>query len=222
MPQLRLVSPAAATAAARGVPAVQPVTSRRGWRGGLPILRGPQAELRELRPTDAPALFEAISRSDVTRFISPPPSSVAGFEQFLQWAQRERTAGTHLCFGILEPGTDVPVGLFQLRGLEGGFRVSEWGFALAPEFWGTGLFVECAQLVLEFAFVELGVHRLEARAAVRNGRGNSALRKLGAVQEGLLRESFYRNGEYLDQVLWTILADGWLNSRCERTLPLFH
>ena len=52
-------------------------------------------------------------------------------------------------------------------------------------------------------------HRLEARAAVRNGRGNGALRKVGAVQEGVLRKSFYRNGEYLDQVLWTIIDEDW-------------
>jgi ribosomal-protein-serine acetyltransferase len=55
----------------------------------------------------------------------------------------------------------------------------------------------------------VGVHRLEARAAVRNGRGNGALRKIGAVQEGVLRKSFLKNGEYLDQVLWTILDEDW-------------
>ena len=55
----------------------------------------------------------------------------------------------------------------------------------------------------------IGVHRLEARAAVQNGRGNGALRKVGALQEGILRKSFLRNGEHLDQVLWTILADDW-------------
>ena len=53
-----------------------------------------------------------------------------------------------------------------------------------------------------------GTHRLEARAALQNGRGNGALRKVGAVQEGVLRRSFLRNGEYLDQALWTILAGG--------------
>jgi len=53
------------------------------------------------------------------------------------------------------------------------------------------------------------VHRLEARAAVRNGRGNGALRKIGAVQEGLLRKSFLKDGEYLDQALWTILDEDW-------------
>ena len=53
------------------------------------------------------------------------------------------------------------------------------------------------------------MHRLEARAAVLNGRGNGALKKIGANRECVLRKSFLRNGEYLDQVLWTILDDDW-------------
>ena len=44
---------------------------------------------------------------------------------------------------------------------------------------------------------------------MRNGRGNGALRKMGAVQEGLLRKSFLKNGDYLDQALWTILDEDW-------------
>ena len=41
------------------------------------------------------------------------------------------------------------------------------------------------------------------------GRGNAALRKIGAVQEGVLRRSFLRHGHYYDQVLWSILAADW-------------
>ena len=51
-------------------------------------------------------------------------------------------------------------------------------------------------MVVDFAFDTLGVHRLEARAAVANGRGNGALRKIGAVQEGVLRKSFLKNGQH--------------------------
>jgi RimJ/RimL family protein N-acetyltransferase len=61
--------------------------------------------------------------------------------------------------------------------------------------------------MIDFAFDVIGVHRLEARAAVENGRGNSALRKIGAVQEGVLRKSFLRNGRFLDQALWAILPE---------------
>ena len=57
------------------------------------------------------------------------------------------------------------------------------------------------------------MHRLEARSAVRNGRGNGALQKIGAVKEGVLRKSFVRNGEQLDQVLWAILDEDWLQAK---------
>ena len=70
--------------------------------------------------------------------------------------------------------------------------------------------MDSAELVIEFAFETLGVHRLEARAAVLNGRGNGALRKLGAVQEAVLRKSFQHNGQFLDQVLYTIVDEDWL------------
>ena len=63
--------------------------------------------------------------------------------------------------------------------------------------------------MVDFAVDTVGVHRLEARAAVANGRGNGALRKIGAVQEGILRRSFLRNGVHHDQVLWGIVADDW-------------
>ena len=84
---------------------------------------------------------------------------------------------------------DTAIGIFQVRQLEPGFATAEWGFAIGSAFWGTGMFLDGAQLVVNFAFDVIGTHRLEARAAVKNGRGNGALRKLGATQEGVLRRS---------------------------------
>ena len=57
----------------------------------------------------------------------------------------------------------------------------------------------------------MGAHRLEARAALQNGRANGALRKLGAVQEGILRRSVRRGEDYVDQVLWSLLKEDWAN-----------
>jgi ribosomal-protein-alanine N-acetyltransferase len=179
------------------------------WRLGLPTLTGSIVAVRELRLSDAPSLFLALSTEEVSRFISPPPTSVEGFERFIAWTHQQRAAGRHVCYGIVPRGLEAAVGLFQVRSLEGDFGVSEWGFALASEHWGSGAFVDGAQLVVAFGFGTLRVHRLEARAAVLNGRGNGALRKIGAVREGVLRRSFFRSGEALDQALWSILRDEW-------------
>ena len=100
-----------------------------------------------------------------------------------------------------------------MRQLEPGFATAEWGFALGSAFWGTGMFVDGAEMVVDFAIETLGVRRLEARAAVANGRGNGALRKLGAVQEGVLRRSFLKNGQFLDQMLWSILSEEWRQAK---------
>ena len=56
--------------------------------------------------------------------------------------------------------------------------------------------MDAARLTLGFVFDTLGVHRLEARAAIKNARGTGALAKIGAIKEGLLRKSFYKDGEY--------------------------
>jgi ribosomal-protein-alanine N-acetyltransferase len=186
-----------------------------GWRHRLPTLVGRSVRLRELRKSDAPALFAHLSTEDVARFISPPPNDIATFERFVAWTVRQREAATYVCFAVTLRDDDRPIGLFQIRDLADGFSTAEWGFALASSYWGTGVFVESAELVLAFAFETLGVHRLEARASVQNGRGNGALRKLHAVEEGHLRGAFLRNGRYHDQRLWTILSEDW---QCQRVV----
>jgi ribosomal-protein-alanine N-acetyltransferase len=190
-----------------------PEVTSSDWQAGLPTLCGKQVVLRELRASDAASLFALLTTEEVSRFISPPPNTVEGFERFIAWTIRQRSAGAYACFAVTLQGFDTAIGIFQVRQLDPTFASAEWGFAIGSAFWGTGVFQDGAELVVEFAFETLGVHRLEARAAVQNGRGNGALQKLGAVREAVLRKSFLHNGRYLDQVLYTILDEDWQATR---------
>ena len=182
----------------------------------LPLLTRRRATLRDLRPADAPALLRLLTTEEVTRFMSPPPATVEAFERFVEWAHAQHAAGHYMCFAVVPDRGATAVGIIQVRQLTKGFETAEWGFALGPAFWGTGLFVEAAELVLAFVFESVGVHRLEARTAVANGRGNGALRKLGARREAILRESFSRGGQRFDQVLWSILDEDWRRAKASR------
>ncbi|MEY4095147.1 MAG: hypothetical protein RLZZ53_2346 [Acidobacteriota bacterium] len=202
--------------------ATQTTTVSTNWKTALPVMAGSTFTLRELRLEDAPSLLAMLTTEEVARFISPPPTTVEGFERFIAWTHRERMAGNYACFAIVPQGMDTAIGIFQVRSLEPGFGTAEWGFAMGSQFWGSGIFAEGARLVLDFAFDVIGAQRLEARAAVANGRGNGALRKIGAVQEGLLRRSFLRNGQHHDQVLWGILAEDWRLQRLSQSPVIAH
>jgi RimJ/RimL family protein N-acetyltransferase len=195
-------------------PATQPVIAADAdWTAGLPVLKGRRIMLRELVKSDALSLLSMLSSEEVAKFISPPPTTPQGFEKFITWAHRERQAGNQFTFGMVPEGCDHAVGLVQVRAIAPRFSVAEWGFAVGSPFWGTGLFLASARMALDFAFQRTAVNRLEARAVVQNGRGNSALRKLGAVQEGVLRGSLLKDGKYLDQIMWSIVSQDWFQAK---------
>ncbi len=186
------------------------------WRNGLPLLTGREVTLRELRSSDAASLHTLLTTEEVTRFMTPPPATIDAWERFILWTHRQRAEGSYFCFGVVPEGDEDAVGLFQVRQLEPGFGTADWDFALGFPFWGSGVFVEAAHLVASFLFDVVGTHRLEARIAVANYRGNGALKKIGAMQEGILRKSLLRRAQYLDQILWTILDEDWRLARTGR------
>ena len=97
------------------------------WKAGLPVLAGSTFTLREMRLEDAPSLLAMLTTEEVSRFISPPPTTVEGFERFIMWAQRERQAGNYACFAVVPDGMTTAVGIFQVRSLESGFTHRRMG-----------------------------------------------------------------------------------------------
>ena len=112
----------------RAVEATTTVTSS-DWRSGLPVLTGGWVTLRELRTDDADSLFALLTTEEVSRFISPPPSSVEGFKKFIEWTRQQRTAGTYACFAVTLKGFDTAIGIFQVRASDAGFFFNESAFA---------------------------------------------------------------------------------------------
>src|SRR5262245_49263007 len=147
------------------------------WHFGLPTIPGPKVTLRDLRESDAPALMAMLTSEEVAEFVSPLPRSVEGFKEFIAEAHKERLVGSSFCFAIVPEGYDDAMGLFQVRQLEPGFGSAEWGFALGSPFWGTGVFLDGARAVIDFAFNVVGVRRPEARWIASTARGHAQPRE---------------------------------------------
>jgi RimJ/RimL family protein N-acetyltransferase len=191
------------------------------WRTDLPTLAGRTVTLREPGFQDLGPLVELLSLRDAVRFGVDEPISDLGVQDLIDRAARERAAGLAVTYAITLTASRTLVGLVQIRQLDPSFEAAEWECTIAPSARGTGIFLEAARLAGSFAFGTIGAHRLEARVLLQNGRANGALRKLGAVQEGVLRRSVRRSGEYFDQVLWSLLKEDW-GERWVSTAPRVH
>jgi RimJ/RimL family protein N-acetyltransferase len=179
------------------------------WKAELPLLTARLVMLREPTTQDLGALVDLLSGADATRFGMDDPVTEVGVQQLIERAARERATGQSFTYAITPGTARAPVGLIQIRRLDPAFEVGEWECTVAASARGTGVFLEAVRLAGSFAFDSVGTRRLETRVLLQNGRGNTALRKLGAVQEGILRRSIRRNGEYVDQVLWSLLKEDW-------------
>jgi RimJ/RimL family protein N-acetyltransferase len=183
--------------------------SQTTWRKELPVLTGRVVTLREPAAHDLGPIVDLLSLTDATRFGLEDPITELSAQELIDRVVRDRATGYAFTYAITLSTSRALVGLSQVRQLDPSFEAAEWECTIAPSSRGTGIFLETARLVGSFTFGTLGTHRLESRVLLQNGRANGALRKLGAAQEGVLRRSVRRGGEYFDQVLWSMLKEDW-------------
>jgi ribosomal-protein-serine acetyltransferase len=90
----------------------------------------------------------------------------------------------------------------------------EIGYWLAESFQGRGVVTRACKRFFDFAFDDLGLHRMELKAAVENARSRAVAERLGMQQEGVQRDGCRVADGYLDLVEYGILEDEW---RARRT-----
>jgi ribosomal-protein-alanine N-acetyltransferase len=183
------------------------------WYAQAPLLRGPDVTLREATRGDAFGLFAIVSDPRVAACAVRGPKSPADLAELIDAAAFDRRSRRGIWLSIVLSNSRL-AGLIRLREIEPGFGSADCEIVLAPEQWGSGLFVRSASTAIDLAFDTLGANRLEARIAASNVRAQAAFRKLGAAQEAVLRQSVQlARGAYDDQILVALFADDWRERR---------
>ncbi len=102
-----------------------------------------------------------------------------------------------------------PVGVVNARRIHRDRpTLSYW---IAPEHQGEGYGTEAVELFLDALFRSYDVHGVEARVFDFNDASQHLLERLGFAQEGRLREARYRDGEYVDELVYGLLKREWLD-----------
>ena len=166
--------------------------------------------LRPLREGDAPALFEIFSDPKVMRYWSTPPwASIEQAHAVIAEDKRGLAAGDYLRLGIERTGDGQLIGVCSLFSLSEQCRRAEVGYALATAASGRGFMHEALTALLDHAFLDLDLNRIEADIDPRNTASARCLARLGFKQEGHLRERWIVNGEISDSIIYGLLRSEW-------------
>jgi len=127
-------------------------------------------------------------------------------QEHLQWFERAQKDPTQRVCIIEEDG--IPLGVVNFTGV-GKDNVAKWGFYAAPNV-AKGAGTKIGLTALEFAFNQLGLHKICGEALVFNEASVRMHLKLGFVQEGVLRKQQQINDNYHDVICFGLLRDEWI------------
>jgi ribosomal-protein-alanine N-acetyltransferase len=176
----------------------------------FPVLQTRRLVLRQIRPTDAPAIFDIFSDQDVMQFDSHPLyTSLTEAETFIQTLQSRYEMRQNLRWGITLQGDDTVIGTCSFHRFGSGFHCVETGYDLHRAHWGKGIMSEAMSTVLACGFNDLGCHRIEAVVDYANTRSRSLLSKLGFTFEGTLRQRYPVGDRFEDENYYSLLRSEW-------------
>ena len=176
----------------------------------LPTLESERLRLRWLEERDVDALYQIFADPTVTRYWSAPPlPDPAAARALLQEIYDYFKGGSLYQWGIALADTDRVVGTVTLAHIAREHRRAEVGFALAASAWGQGYAAEAVARLVEHAFSDLELHRLEANVDPRNEPSLRLLERLGFTREGLLRDRYHVAGEVQDSLIMGLLWSEW-------------
>lgn len=164
-------------------------------------------EVRALRQDDAReihALVEA-NRGHLAPWLPwAADQELAGTENYMRTAEEKRERGEALDCAVVVDGRIAGCAGFPI--IESHAHVGIIGYWLAKEYEGRGLVTRAVDALIDHAFGELGLHRVEIRAATNNARSRAVPERLGFTEEGVLREADVVGDEYVDLAVYGLLA----------------
>lgn len=177
------------------------------------ILRGNKVFLRILQEEDANVFTELLKINKKYWSVFEPRQD-PGF--YTVSTQREKIRESlyqmrnrrEYNFGIFDNETGRLLGhisLYNIKRLP--FLSAFIGYSIDEQETGRGIGTEGVQLVTEFAFKEVGLHRIEAYVSPRNHGSIAVLEKSGYLREGLLRKILYINGFWENHYLYALLEE---------------
>lgn len=167
--------------------------------------------LRPFEEGDVASIFYHWSNDDqVTRHLrwQTHPSTMATEKRLAKWLDAYSGKDFYL-WGIQRKEDGRLMGELRLWTVQPHDRVGEVAYCLGREDWGKGYAAEALQMVIRFAFEQVGFNRIQAAHSVATPASGRVLVKAGMEREGRCRQLYLSNVGYEDCDLYAVLRKDW-------------
>ena len=160
--------------------------------------------LRGFEPEDVDALYQLRNSQDVLR-------SLGGFSKgysrrsLVEWIEMHRNCADEALWAIALKDSDRCVGHVGLYRIDHRVRKAEFGIAIDASQQGKGFGRQATSAVLQFGFDELNLNKIDLSVLTTNIRAINLYERMGFRKDGILRDEQFRNGQYVDVLLMSIL-----------------
>lgn len=168
--------------------------------------------LRPLKETDFEELLVySENEPEIWRFNALGADGTENLKKYISAALENKVKGIDYPFVVFDKITNKIAGSTRYYAINTFNKTLEIGFTwYGKQYQGTGLNKNCKYLLLEYAFEKLGIERVGFRANNLNRRSISAMKSIGCIEEGILRNfAMDANGERIDAIVLSILKDEW-------------
>ena len=175
------------------------------------VLEGRHVRLEPLREDHLAGLAAVGLDPELWRWIPTPVRNVEEMAAYIATALREQEQGVSLPFALVERRTRRPIGSTRYGNIDRTNHRVEIGWTwVAPEWQRTAVNTEAKYLLLKHAFEKLDCIRVELKTDSLNERSRAAILRIGAREEGILRNHMITaSGRIRHSVYYSILDSEW-------------
>jgi RimJ/RimL family protein N-acetyltransferase len=175
------------------------------------ILEGEHVRLEPLRVDHLPAIYKAGMDGSIWKWTANIVNAESDLERYVRTALADQMLGTAVPFVTIERSSGTVVGSTRFGNIDVINRKAEIGWTwINPTWQRTAINTEAKLLMLTHAFEVWKCLRVELKTDSNNDRSQNAIRRLGAVEEGTLRNHMItESGRSRHSVIFSIIDSEW-------------
>ena len=164
--------------------------------------------LRKIQPSDAEAMYQYACRSETSKYLLWEPHPYYSYTaELIRFLQKEYSEGKFFDLAIVHKEAKKMIGTVGFTTFDTKNLCAEAGYVVSPDYWGMGIAAEALSALLNFAFCELNVNRVEAKYIAENTPSLRVMEKCGMTFEGIQRKKMLIKGKFRDIGYASILRD---------------